>query len=156
MSNLSLAGRCGLYCGTCGVYRGYKDGGELLVHLAEEWNIPREKFHCEGCGSLTQNCWGFGCEIIKCLENKGYQFCYECEAFDEKSCERYEKIAERYLKRGENMRESMTRFKNGEVSSWLDEQDKKWRCPNCGKSITIHAEKCYSCDAHLRHQPPNQ
>ncbi|MBS7619361.1 DUF3795 domain-containing protein [Candidatus Bathyarchaeota archaeon] len=145
MSNLSLVGRCGLYCGTCGVYRGYRDGGELLEQLAEKWNIPKEKFRCEGCGSLTQKCWGFGCEIVKCLNYKGYQLCHECEAFDDKRCDRYESIAERYLKRGEDIRKSLMRIKNGETLQWLDEQDRLWRCPSCGSPISIHAEKCYRC-----------
>ena len=35
MVNTALAGRCGIYCGACGVYRAYRDGGEYLEHVVE-------------------------------------------------------------------------------------------------------------------------
>ena len=150
MVNLGLVGRCGLYCGTCGIYRGYKDGGVLLEQMAERWNIPREKIRCNGCSALTPDCWGMGCEIIKCLDSKGYKFCFECTAFDDRTCEKYEKIAARYLKRGEDIRESLVRINVGEAEEWLEEQDKRWRCSSCGEPVSVHAEKCYNCGASWR------
>lgn len=149
MVDLGLVGRCGLYCGTCGVYRGYREGGELIEHLSERWKIPKEKFKCEGCSTLTPECWGWGCEIVKCLDVKNYKFCIDCNSFHDRTCERYENISARYMKRGEDIRKSLQEIKDRGAIKWLEEQDKRWRCPSCGKPISVHVEKCYSCGAVL-------
>jgi len=141
----ALVGRCGLYCGACSIYRAYMDGGEYLEVLAGRWKLPKEKIRCNGCQALTPDCWGFECEIKRCLDEKGYDFCFEYDEFEANSCERYEKLAARYLKRGEDVRDSLKGIKAGETERWLEEQEKRWRCPSCGKPISVHADKCYSC-----------
>jgi len=62
MGDRNLAGRCGIYCGACGIYRAYVDGGEYLEYVSRNWNIPKERVHCNGCQALTPECWGSGCE----------------------------------------------------------------------------------------------
>jgi len=150
MEDMAIVGRCGLYCGACGVYRAYKDGGGYLEYVVESWKIPEEKLRCEGCQALTPDCWGTGCEIMDCLEENGYAYCYECESFKGRSCERYEGVASRYLGRGQDIREALLRVQAGEAEEWLEEQDRRWRCPSCGRPVSWHAHRCFGCGARLR------
>lgn len=145
MVDTALAGRCGIYCGACGVYRAHRDGGEYLEHVMESWCIPREKMRCNGCGALTPECWGTGCETVKCLDGRGYRYCYECAAFDDRSCERYEEIARKYLGRGEDIRAALLDIKSSRTREWLEEQERRWRYPYCGEPVSWFGDRCFKC-----------
>jgi len=145
VAETDLVGRCGLYCGACNIYRAYKDDGEHLNKLAEHFRCPPEKVRCEGCEALTVDCWGNDCKIVQCLNVKGFNFCYECPQFDDKSCEKYEDLAERYLEDNVDVRANMTRIKSGEVAAWLRESRERFRCPHCGNALPEGSQKCYHC-----------
>lgn len=151
MANTNLVGRCGLYCGACAVYRAYKDGGEYLKEFAEEAKCPLEKVRCEGCGALTAECWGNDCEIVQCSRSRGFEFCYQCDRYEDGSCEKFGKLAARYLKSGVDLRANLERIEKGAVEEWLRECEEKYKCPSCGKLLTIWArkEKCYHCNVNL-------
>jgi hypothetical protein len=150
--NTNLVGRCGLYCGACGIYRAYKDGGEYRQRLAEFFKCPPEKVRCEGCQVLTPDCWGNDCKIVQCLNAKGFKFCYECPDYETHTCEKFEKFSEAYLKEdGVDLRANLARIKAGEVEEWLKESEEKFRCPYCGKLLSTSAlrKKCYHCGKSL-------
>lgn len=151
MVNKNLVGRCGLYCGACGIYRAYIDDGDFLKKLAERFKCPQEKVRCEGCMALTSECWGNGCKIVQCLENKGLEFCYQCSEYGKDSCEKFVKLAQRYAKIGVNVKANLERIKRGETEEWLRESENKYRCPFCGKPLPVYGTegKCYHCGADL-------
>lgn len=146
MADLSLAGRCGLYCGSCGIYRAYRDGGDYLDKVAESFNCSTDLVRCEGCQNLTPDCWGNGCKIVNCLEGKRLSFCYECKELD--SCGRHFKLREGYREIGVDLKENLEKMKS-DAEKWIEEQDKKWRCKSCGKPISCHMEECHQCGARL-------
>ncbi|MBO3808285.1 MAG: DUF3795 domain-containing protein [Candidatus Brockarchaeota archaeon] len=152
MVNKNLVGRCGLYCGACGIYRAYKDNGEFLTRIANSLKCSVEKVRCEGCMALTPECWGNGCKIVQCLNSKGFQFCYECSEWEKKTCGKYEKLAKNYLEDGEDIRTSLMRIKRGETEEWLSESEQNYRCPECEKPLPVYGAKgkCYHCGANLR------
>jgi len=152
----SLVGRCGLYCGACGIYRAHKDNGEFLQKLAKELKCPPEKVRCEGCMALTPDCWGHDCKIVQCLRNKGLEFCYQCGQYGNNSCEKFGKLAQRYLKVGVDVRANLERIRKGETEEWLRESEEKHRCPSCGKPLPVYGieEKCYHCGANLSQTYP--
>lgn len=151
MVDQNLVGRCGLYCGACGIYRAFKDGGAYLQRLADNLKCPPENVRCEGCQALTSECWGNACKIVRCLNEKGFQFCYECADFDSHACERFENLAKRYHDLGVDLRVNLARIKAGDVDAWLQESKEKFRCSECGKSLPIHSfkKKCYHCGKEL-------
>lgn len=154
MVNTNLVGRCGLFCGTCGIYRAYKDSGEYRQRLANFFKCPPEKVRCEGCQALTPECWGNDCKIVKCLNSKGFKFCYECLDYVERTCEKFEEFSEAYLKEdGVDLRDNLARIKAGKVEEWLKESEEKFRCPHCGKPLSTGAfrKKCYHCNENLSH-----
>lgn len=154
MADRNLIGRCGLYCGACGIYRAYKDGGEYRQRLAIAFKCPVEKVCCEGCQALTKDCWGNGCEIVKCLNNRKLQFCYQCSEFESHSCKKFEEFSREYLKDDcVDLRANLARIKAGAVKEWLKESAEKFRCPYCSKPLPTASfrSKCYHCGKELTH-----
>ena len=148
MADRRLVGRCGLYCGACGIYRAYKDGGAYLLRVADFLKCPPKKVRCEGCQALTIECWGNECRIVKCLDAKGLQFCFECADYANHTCENFEKFAQDYLKEdGVDLRANLARIKAGNRDKWLKESDKKFRCPHCGEPLPTSSfrKNCYHC-----------
>ncbi|MDH7478344.1 MAG: DUF3795 domain-containing protein [Candidatus Bathyarchaeota archaeon] len=153
MVNKNLVGRCGLYCGACAIYRAYKDNnGEYLAKLAQHFKCLSEKVRCEGCMALTPECWGYNCEIVQCLRNRGLEFCYQCSEYESETCEKFENLAKPYLEEdGVDMRANLERIRRGETEEWLIESEEKCKCPICGKPLSTGAikRKCYHCGADL-------
>jgi hypothetical protein len=142
-----LVGRCGLYCGACGIYRAYRDGGEYLKRLSDRFKCPPEKVRCEGCQVLTPDCWGHDCEIVRCLNNSGYQFCHECPSYEQRSCEKYERLARGYREEDRvDIRGSLERIRSGGLEGWLLESKERFRCPNCGRPLPTGSKRCYHCN----------
>jgi hypothetical protein len=151
--NKNLVGRCGLYCGACIIYRAYKDSERLRREIAERENCSAEEIRCEGCQTVLTSGWnskewGMNCKIVKCLEAKGLNFCYECDMYPE--CEKFHAEADSCLKHGENLMDNLNRIKAEEVEEWLEEEDKKWRCQKCGRPISMQLTECHWCGAKSR------
>ncbi|NIQ05333.1 MAG: DUF3795 domain-containing protein [Candidatus Korarchaeota archaeon] len=146
--NKNLVGRCGIYCGSCTIYRAYKDSEKLRRLLAEEHNCIPEDIRCEGCQTVLRGGWegeeewGKKCKIIKCLEGSGLEFCYDCKKYPE--CEKFSELAEFYLKKGENLTKNLEQIKHGKIKEWLVEKENKWRCEACGNPISTLPE-CHWC-----------
>lgn len=151
MTDRNLVGRCGLYCGACGIYRAYKDNGRLLKGLAERFKCPPEKVRCEGCMALTPDSWGYECEIVKCLRGKSLDFCYQCAEYRNDSCEKFRNLAQGYLENAVDLRANLARIENGETEEWLRESEEKFKCPACRKPVPVYGTggKCHQCGAQL-------
>ncbi len=147
MADLSLLGRCGLYCGACGIYRAYRDDGKYLERVAESFECAPELVRCEGCQDLTEDCWGHDCRIRKCLSKKKMSYCHECDEIE--GCDKFTDLYQGYLEIGVDLRENLRRIESGEIQTWLEEQDQKWRCGTCGKPVSCHMEECHRCGAIL-------
>lgn len=150
MSNRNLVGRCGLYCGTCLVYRAYKDSEQLQKRIADRLKCKPEEISCEGCQTvLTKGWdtkgWGKNCRIVACLEAKGFDFCYECDVYPD--CRKFNRVAGYLSKRGENLVENLRKIEAGNVEEWLKEEEEKWRCKKCGKPISVYHPGCHWCGA---------
>jgi hypothetical protein len=151
MVTQNLVGRCGLYCGACGIYRAYKNGGAYRRRLAENFKCAPETVRCEGCQALTSECWGNACTIIRCLNENGFQFCYECADFLNHSCEQFEKLAKSSSEYDEDLRANLARIQADDVDSWLQECEVKFRCAYCGEPLPARSLKkqCYHCGKDL-------
>ena len=156
MVNENLVGKCGLYCGACTIYRAYRDGGAYLQGRAQRFKCAPEKVRCEGCMALTPDSWGYECKIVQCLRNKGFEFCYQCGEYIENSCEKFGKLAQGYLKDGVDLRANLDRIKKGQTEAWLRESEARFKCPECGKPLSVGAivTKCYHCGTDLSHNKP--
>jgi len=153
MVNYALVGRCGIYCGSCGLYRAYRDGGEYLQQVSEAWEMASEKIRCEGCHALTVNCAGNKCRIVKCLNSKGFEYCFECPEYEEHVCEKYEGLSKRWAVDNVDLRANLERIKAGAVEDWLKECEERFRCLECGKPLPVLGwnvkKRCYHCGVEL-------
>jgi hypothetical protein len=150
MKNYALAGRCGIYCGSCALYRAYTDGGEYLQQMAKEWQMPLRKIRCNGCHALTPNCAGNECQIVRCLDSKGFEYCFECQEYQHKSCKKFAENAEKCLKYNVDLRANLERIRAGEVEAWLKECEEQFKCGKCGKPLPAlgwEETRCYHCGA---------
>lgn len=155
MVNYDLVGRCGLYCGSCMIYRAHKDSEKLRKLVAERANCRPEDIRCEGCQTVLAEGWdvegqqwGKNCKIVKCLEAKGLKFCYECSEYP--NCDKFREICDSQLSHSENLVENLERIKAGRAEEWLREEEEKWLCKECGKPISDY-EKCHWCGVRLEH-----
>ena len=150
--NKNLVGRCGIYCGSCIIYRAYKDSEQLRQRVAERNNCEPEEIRCEGCQTVltngwNSNEWGKNCRIVKCLEARGLDFCYECDTYP--NCKKFRALADHSLKYGESLAENLEKIKASEVEEWLEEEAEKWECLKCGKPISMHLTECHWCGAKI-------
>ena len=144
-----LIGKCGLYCGACTIYRAERDNESFRKTIALKFNCLTEQVKCNGCGSLTNECWGNECKIVKCVDLKGYKYCYECNEYLNNTCERFTNLSNRYYKSSVDLRDNLQMIKNGEVEGWLEESKKKFSCKTCGNPIISGASTCHQCNSNI-------
>ncbi len=148
MVDRNLVGRCGLYCGSCTIYRAGKDSEQLRKIIAEREKCKPEGIRCEGCQTVLANGWdnvewGRNCKIVKCQEAKGLKLCCECD--DYPKCEKFHDIADSCLKHGERLMDNLEKIKNGKIDDWLMEEERKWTCPSCSMPRAMHLSECHWC-----------
>jgi hypothetical protein len=124
----SMIAPCGINCGTC------------MAFL-------RPKNKCFGCradfDSKRKSCRQ--CKIINCelLAKTSSKLCYECEIFP---CGRVKQLDKRYrAKYRASLIGNLVSIKGTGMETFLDNEIKKWTCPNCGSTLSVHLYKCLKC-----------
>jgi hypothetical protein len=145
MTDATLAGACGLYCGACGIYRMYKDQDvERLEQAAREvFHCQPEEIRCEGCRGPLDRHWSPECQFLACTRERGVTFCYECASFP---CEALSAFNAEHR---DIPIASLRRLTEVGLQAWLAEQDARWRCPTCSQPVDIYTETCRACGSEL-------
>ena len=159
MADFNPGSYCGLYCGACDIVAAYKR--ELETGVPARWedlpapmrdNIPPASLICRGCKteSLYEGCRG--CGIRACAAEKEVEACnfcseYPCQLVKERiqAVERMKGV----LPHCAVMFENLDSLKENGLAHWLEEQSKKWSCPDCGAPFTWYQEKCEKCGREL-------
>jgi len=152
---------CGLYCGACDILSAYKNG--IKTGKSPQWsdmpselsNLPfnARKFEikCYGCMTDTVFAGCSKCVIRKCAMNKtGIETCLDCTSYP---CWRLKitALARKVLKLEEKLPHLKTIklnievIKNNGMHVWLEEQNRKWQCPHCGKRLSWYRASCIDC-----------
>lgn len=127
-----LDGYCGVYCGAC------------PVMLATKAGIPGEVQECYGCKSDKPTGYCDTCGIKACAKRKGYDFCNQCNEL--KTCELMQKfVSDTQYPYGQCVLKNMEAIKDTGISQWLEMQDQRWRCKNCGTAHSWYHETCPQC-----------
>ncbi|MFH2040683.1 MAG: DUF3795 domain-containing protein [Chloroflexota bacterium] len=125
-----LDGYCGLYCGACPV---------MLETKAGTGTNP-----CYGCKSEQPAEYCATCDIRACARRKGYAFCYECA--DLSTCEKMQKfMMDAQWPYHQGVLKNMEKIRCNGVAKWLEVQDERWRCANCGTPHSWWDETCPQC-----------
>jgi hypothetical protein len=119
---------CGINCGTCRAYL-------------------RTKNHCPGClvPSIEKAKTCIHCKIKNCEEHKnGSIRCSDCDLFP---CRKMEHIDKRYRTRYKiSLIQNLKEIKEKGITSFLSLEMERWKCSNCGSSLSVHSDRCLSCN----------
>lgn len=125
-----LIAPCGMNCRICLGYFGYTSSGK------------KRKMKCIGCKPRDKSC-AFLKKYCKKLTKKEINYCYECTDFP---CTHLEKIDGVYRERyNMSMIENLEYIRDNDINTFLKQQEKKYKCPECGGVICVHNGICYSC-----------
>ncbi len=84
MDYVRMTAPCGLDCFNCPLYLAGGNEGLRKV-IAERLDIPFEKAVCRGCrdegGKIEAIGMARPCSVYRCIDPKGYRFCFECPDF---------------------------------------------------------------------------
>ena len=127
-----LIAPCGMNCGICKRYLAYSRG------------LPKAKgkvVYCQGCIPRNKNCFiKRGC--TKLARNKA-KFCFEC---DDMPCNSLGRLDRRYRERYDmSMVKNLRELQEKGMEKFLENQQKKYECPQCGDVVSVHDGKCYTC-----------
>jgi len=125
-----LVAPCGMNCGIC------------KSHL-------RKYKKCLGCNEddRTQRCIFHNCEVIK--TNKS-GLCLECEQYP---CIKLKKLDTKHKERdGMSMIENLEYIKEHGMAEFLEKEEEKWKCPECGGVICVGAWSiaCSGCGLEVK------
>ena len=131
--NEELIAPCGMNCGICSGYL-------ALKHDVKSKGIRMP--YCAGCRPRDKKCAFLkkGCDL---LLNGQVQYCYECQEFP---CERLSHIDKRYRDRYRmSMIENLEYIRENGSIRFLEKEEEKWKCPECGEVICCHNGVCFNC-----------
>ncbi|MDY7079577.1 MAG: DUF3795 domain-containing protein [Chloroflexota bacterium] len=145
MTDTTLAGACGLYCGACPIYCMYKDRNtERLEQAAREvFHCQPDDIRCEGCRGPLDHHWSPECRFLACTRECGITFCHECADFP---CDDLSAFNADH--RDIPLSDSRRLAEVG-VEAWLAEQEARYRCSASGKPVDIYSEACRACGSEL-------
>ncbi len=128
-----LFGLCGMNCNIC---EGY---------LAVKYDVNRQGLkarYCTGCRARK----GKPCAFVKkCkfLTEGEVKYCFECNGFP---CGHLQQLDKRYRTYYHmSMIENFKYIKEHGLNRFLEKEEEKWKCPQCGGVISCHNGICYSC-----------
>ncbi len=171
----NLAAVCGLYCGACVMYLAGKRGDtESLAQMAEAISaqegqevsgmppmrngslvspqrgrkIGVQDLICEGCLSsdvVASHCRL--CAFRACAFEKGLLHCSDCA---DSPCQELVDFSNDGFPHHGEVLANMQRQREIDIDSWIAEQEKVWRCPQCLSAIDWYASECPGCGATLK------
>jgi len=90
----TMTSPCGLPCSHCSAHLA-RENPEIREKLAAALGIPPHRVRCEGCrpqkGKIALLNPDKTCQLFRCAEAKGIDFCHECDDFP---CERFQPYAD--------------------------------------------------------------
>lgn len=112
--------------------------------------FQREKNHCNGCRNeenikyKTKGCANCIIKNCKLLKEIPSGFCYDCLKFP---CTRLKQLDKRYRTRyNMSMLENLDHIKTKGLQKFIEKENIKWKCHNCGELRCVHREYCLKCE----------
>jgi Protein of unknown function (DUF3795) len=145
MSDRDFAGRCGMYCGSCPIYRASHDKDEKTAfELSFKTRCTLDQIKCEGCGTSDRFPLSKGCVFRKCAKSRDLESCGLCQDFP---CDALAAFYGEDMRRNGEAENNARRIKEVGVDKWLEEADARWRCKHCDSKISLDAKACRICKA---------
>jgi hypothetical protein len=107
------------------------------------------KSYCPGCLPRGKHCI-FMKQQCSLVGEGLVRFCYECDSFP---CRRLKALDKRYRTRYHmSMRENLEFIRDKGMQQFLQREEARWRCPQCGGVICCHNGLCLGCNLHTLQQ----
>ena len=136
-----LAAPCGLYCGACSVYVAYKSNDmKLKEKVAPIFGVTVDQISCEGCFSEKLFKYCQTCSIRDCALEQDLEGCYQCRDFPCHFIHVFPTEAGRKI-----MLRSVSRWRELGTRRWMEEEEKRYHCLNCGHRVLRGAKRCANC-----------
>jgi hypothetical protein len=124
----TLIAPCGMNCHLCRAY-------------------VRNKNACLGCrgGDSNKSKSCITCQIKNCEKkvSGSFKYCFECGSFP---CARLDRLDNRYrTKYGMSMIENLTVVRSLGIRRFIENEKKRWACPECGRLLCVHKSECIYC-----------
>ncbi len=135
-TNPTLIAPCGINCRLCRAY-------------------TRERKACPGCreeNAFKSNACTL-CKIKICEKavTGKFEYCFECSDFP---CARVKHLDKRYrTKYATSPIGNLLRIKEFGIEDFIEDEDRKWTCPECGTMLCMHKPQCLSC-GYVWHELP--
>jgi len=149
-----LVAICGLYCGTCPSYLATRKGDTAQLRLwAASMSLTEEDVQCGGCLSshVAKPCRECVHGFRACAAAHSVTWCFECEEFP---CDRLFRFRDAHVVDGvshhASVIEDLSFMRENGVQAWLDRQEERSKCPECGTAHYWFARFCSNCGAQLR------
>ncbi|MCD4723126.1 MAG: DUF3795 domain-containing protein [Desulfobacula sp.] len=157
--NPNFISPCGLYCGVCAIYIAHRDNNQKFkerlvglykggVHgkgtLPNSETLSTENIRCHGCLSddLFMHCKQF--EIRECTREKGYTGCHQCNEFPCLYIENFPMaVGKKVILRSVPYRREVG------TKKWIQDEEARYFCPECGNKVFRGVVKCNQCKAKL-------
>ena len=109
----------------------------------------RDRNKCHGCREESQNKLKsrLNCKIKTCdeLKNNHYHYCFSCAQFP---CARLKHQDKRYRTKYQmSMIENLEHINTKGIQDFINNEQVRWTCSDCGGTICVHKGYCYSCGA---------
>lgn len=130
--NKELVAPCGMNCAICARY---------LALTNEIMSKGVRMSSCTGCRPRDRKC----AFMKRCplLLSRQIQCCYECNDFP---CGNISTLDKRYRTHYRmSMIENLQYIKENGIQQFLNREQEKWKCPNCGETICCHNGICFNC-----------
>jgi len=107
--------------------------------------FQRKKNHCDGCRGSDENkpksC--VSCIIVNCEDLPESGFCYGCEKYP---CSRLKQLDKRYTTKYKmSMMENLKMINDDGIVKFVNHENIKWKCEECGGLIDVHHGLCMAC-----------
>lgn len=120
----------------CGICSGY------LAAIYEVRSKGIKMPYCTGCRARNKQCAFLKKKCSLLPENK-VQYCYECEDFP---CPNLTKLDTNYRNNFRmSMVENLEYIRDNGAKQFIEKEEEKWRCPECGAVICCHNGICFNC-----------
>lgn len=142
---------CGLYCGVCAIYTAHQKGDLKSKKLALAIYKSRAKsdataslgvddIKCDGCRSKNVFKYCQVCEIRNCANRNGFESCHQCKEFPCKHIEAFPIPPAKDI-----IKNTIPLWKEMGTEKWIQYQEEKYTCKNCGTKMFRGASRCGSC-----------
>ena len=131
--NEDLIAPCGMNCGVCSGY------------LALKYDLRNKGIrmsYCTGCRPRDKKCSFLKKRCTLLLNNK-VKYCYECDDFPCRELSHLDKRYRMYYRM--SMVDNLESIKEGGIRQFLEKQEERWKCTECGEVICCHNGICFNC-----------